>query len=74
MTTKKKDESVEDRGPWWVEDSEGNRFVWPIKDDIDGKALKIITDESPYDRNGGFRAAEPKNPVDPTVTSEGEVQ
>lgn len=62
MPTKKKEESAVDIGPWWVENKAGDKFVWHIRTDIDNGDL-TDTGESPYDRNDGLRAAEPKNPA-----------
>lgn len=56
MPTKKK--QTEETGPFWVQDSAGNAFVWH---DAGTEGL-TYTDESPYNRNGGFRTPEPADP------------
>ena len=61
------------RGPWWVQDKAGNSFAWNVAADIESGELTLIKDESPLDRNGGYRAAEPANPVDPATTPQGEL-
>lgn len=60
------------RGPWWVQNKAGDSFVWHSPAEIESGDLTVIDDESPMDRNGGFRSDEPANPVDPAVATEGE--
>lgn len=63
MAAKRKDDTAEDRGPWWVEDSKtGHRFAtYRMAEGLQD------TGESPFDRNGGLRTAEPRGAVDPAA-------
>lgn len=69
--SKKKDDLG--RGPWLVQNKAGDTFVWHSPAEIESGDLTVLEDESPYDRNGGFRSAEPANPVDPATTPQGEL-
>lgn len=53
MPTKK---PVEGSGPWWVEDSKTHHkfATYALNDD-----LTVLEGESPFDRNGALRSAEP---------------